>query len=181
MKTYCSVPAKLILSGEHAVLYQCPALSMAINLHTDCRAEYQKKSPPSLTVELSNFNQTFHHSFAEYRQQATQIEQRYQQFLPSLDLKRKQLTAQRAKALAHLKQTERELQQRHDIVGELLPMLANEYINLDGLVKIARFEIGEENVVGIHLPVVQTLDIQVLPYSFMSKPQFLSCSSEMPP
>lgn len=98
---------------------------------------------------------------------------RYRQFLPSLDLKRKQLTAQRAKAFAYLKLTERELQQRHDIIGELLPMLADEHIDLNGLVKIARLEIGEENVVGVHMPVLSTLEIQVLPYSFMSKPHWV--------
>lgn len=98
---------------------------------------------------------------------------RYQQYLPSLDLKRKQLTAQRAKARAYLKRTELELQQNHRQVGELLPMLADEYIDLAGLVKVANVEIGEENVIGVHLPVLQVLDVDVKPYSFMSKPHWV--------
>ena len=81
MKTHCTVPAKLILSGEHAVLYQCPALSMAINLHTHCWTTFRKNTSPTITIELCDFNQTHTLSLTEYRQQATQIEQRYQAFL----------------------------------------------------------------------------------------------------
>jgi mevalonate kinase len=81
MKTYCSVPAKLILSGEHAVLYQCPALSMAIDLPTHCWTEHQPNQPPLLHIELCDFAQMHTLSFKEYRQQALQIETRYQSFL----------------------------------------------------------------------------------------------------
>ncbi len=81
MKTNCSVPAKLILSGEHAVLYQCPALSMAIDLPTHCWTEQQPHCTPSLHIELCNFSEIHSLSFNEYRQQALQIEQRYQSFL----------------------------------------------------------------------------------------------------
>jgi len=81
MKTLCTVPAKLILSGEHAVLYQCPALSMAINLHTHCWTTFQKNTASTLTIELCDFNQTHTLSLTEFHQQAVQIEQRYQAFL----------------------------------------------------------------------------------------------------
>ena len=85
MKTICSAPAKLILSGEHAVLYQCPALRMAIDLPTLCWTERWAEHPshiiPSLHIELCNFLETLTLSFNEYRQQALQIEQRYQSFL----------------------------------------------------------------------------------------------------
>ncbi len=81
MKTLCSVPAKLILSGEHAVLHQCPALSMAIDLPTHCWAEHQPKQPPLLQIELCNFAQTHTLSFKDYHLQTQQIEARYQSFL----------------------------------------------------------------------------------------------------
>ncbi len=80
MKTLCSVPAKLILSGEHAVVYQCPALSMAINLTTQCQIDFDPELPAQLTIELCDFNLTTTLSFKAYRQQARAIEQRYQQF-----------------------------------------------------------------------------------------------------
>ncbi len=81
MKTYCSVPAKLILSGEHAVLYQCPALSMAIDLPTHCWTEHHPNHSPSLHFELCDFAQKHTLSLAEYRQQAQKIEARYQSFV----------------------------------------------------------------------------------------------------
>lgn len=81
MKTHCFVPAKLILSGEHAVLYQCPALSMAIDMHTHCDSMFHASSSPSITLELCNFNQAITLSFDAFRQHANLIEQRYQSFL----------------------------------------------------------------------------------------------------
>ena len=111
-------------------------------------------------------------SKASLAKEAAQLK-RYQHYLPSLDLKRKQLTAQRAKALAHLKQTELNLHQSYQRVGELLPMLADEHIDLAGLVKIGNVEIGEENVIGVHVPALKVLEIRVIPYSFMSKPHWV--------
>ncbi len=81
MKTYCSVPAKLILSGEHAVLYQCPALSMAIDLPTHCWTEHHPNHSASLHFNLCDFAQNHTLSLAEYRQHAQQIEARYQSFV----------------------------------------------------------------------------------------------------
>lgn len=81
MKTYCSVPAKLILSGEHAVLYQCPALSMAIDLPTHCWTEQHPHSTPMLHIKLCDFAQNHTLSFTEYHQHAQEIEARYQLFL----------------------------------------------------------------------------------------------------
>lgn len=80
MNTHCSVPAKLILSGEHAVLYQCPALSMAINLKTHCRASFQSNPESILTLKLVNFQQEYHFTFDERRAKAVEIEQRFQLF-----------------------------------------------------------------------------------------------------
>ncbi len=80
MKTTCSVPAKLILSGEHAVLYQCPALSMAIHLPTTCQTKYRACHTLSLHIELSNFKQHLTFSSSEYRQLAHEIEARYHAF-----------------------------------------------------------------------------------------------------
>ncbi|GKT12985.1 MAG: mevalonate kinase [Thiomicrorhabdus sp.] len=80
MKTHCAVPAKLILSGEHAVLYHCPALSMAIDLKTHCWAAFQASETSSITIELVNFQQKHKFPTNVWRQMAMDIECRFQLF-----------------------------------------------------------------------------------------------------
>lgn len=80
MKTLCSVPAKLILSGEHAVLYQCPALSMAIDLPTFCECEYTPNALFSITIELVNFQQKHCFPYDLWQKMAIEIESRYRLF-----------------------------------------------------------------------------------------------------
>ena len=64
----------------------------------------------------------------------------YQRTLPSLDLKRRQLTVELAKprqALAAARQAVDELETH---IGEQLPMLANPDIKVSGLVQMTDFE-----------------------------------------
>ena len=77
MKTLCSVPAKLILSGEHSVLYQCPALSMAIDLPTFCECEYTPNTVFSITIELVNFQQKHCFPYSLWQKMCIEMECRY--------------------------------------------------------------------------------------------------------
>lgn len=81
MKTLCSAPAKLILSGEHSVLYNSSALSMAIELHTHCECYYTSNNTNSVTIELSDFNETYQFTSIDWHELATNIESRYTLFL----------------------------------------------------------------------------------------------------
>jgi len=80
MHTLCSAPAKIILSGEHAVIYNSSALSMAIKLYTQCECQYEKSAVNSATIELVDFQQK--HSFPRlvWQNLATNIETRYTLF-----------------------------------------------------------------------------------------------------
>ncbi|NOR69099.1 MAG: V-type ATP synthase subunit D [Methylomarinum sp.] len=98
---------------------------------------------------------------------------RYQQYLPSLDLKRQQLIAERSKAITQLSVTEAQIKACYACVEEQLPMLFNELIKLDDLVWVEQVVINEENLVGIKLPVLQQIDIKKKEYSFLSKPHWV--------
>ncbi|MBT4146791.1 MAG: V-type ATP synthase subunit D [Gammaproteobacteria bacterium] len=98
---------------------------------------------------------------------------RFKQFLPSLDLKRQQLAAERKKAQLRFAQTELEIQQCYQNTAKMLPMLADKSINVQNLVKLTQVEMGEENVVGVHLPVLNKLSIEVSSYSLFTEPHWV--------
>ncbi len=97
----------------------------------------------------------------------------YERTLPSLDLKRRQLSVElnRAKqALAKARQAVEELESN---IGEQLPMLANTDIELQGLVNMTDFELVQENVVGVRLPLLQRIHCTVADYSLLAKPAWV--------
>jgi V/A-type H+-transporting ATPase subunit D len=97
----------------------------------------------------------------------------FQRFLPSLDLKRRQLMAERAKARARLAATRSEIDRMMAQVGETIPMLANVNVDLSDLAKITKVELGTENIVGTRLPRLKAVEVEVRPYSYMGKPHWV--------
>ena len=77
MRTECRVPAKLILSGEHAVVFGKPALSLAINLYGYAQFEFTPANVPQIELSLSDFNHHQAWSFQQAWDQAMDIESRY--------------------------------------------------------------------------------------------------------
>jgi len=98
---------------------------------------------------------------------------RYKQFLPSLDLKRQQLAAERKKAQTRLQQTKLDIEQCYKKTAEMLPMLADKNILVENLVKLKQVEVGEENVVGVHVPVLDKMLVEVRPYSQFTEPHWV--------
>lgn len=98
---------------------------------------------------------------------------RYQQFLPSLDLKRQQLIAQRCKVAVSLAETERQIQQCRVGIAENLPMISDSHIALSDLVTISDVSLGHENSAGVNLPVLKGVVITVKPYSSYAKPHWV--------
>ena len=94
----------------------------------------------------------------------------YQKLLPSLDLKRRQLTVELTKARQELEETQAAVYTLETKIGGELPMLAFTEIDVEGLVTMEAFELGEENVVGVRLPVLERIDCRVADYSMLGKP-----------
>lgn len=106
----------------------------------------------------------------------TALLKRYRQYLPSLDLKRQQLLIERYKATAKLAETEQLMQQCRDFVSKELPMLSDTRIDLHGLVTVSAVQVGDENIVGIHVPVLEHIDIHIQPYSTYAKPHWVDAA-----
>ncbi len=111
-------------------------------------------------------------SKSELARQRNQL-QLYQRLLPSLDLKRQQLSAEYKKAQQELEQRRQSVKQLEGRIGEELPMLAYREIDLSGLVRMTAFELGEENVVGVRLPILRAIACEVSRYSYLAKPSWV--------
>jgi len=103
----------------------------------------------------------------------------YRRFLPSLDLKRKQLLAERSKARADLAELERQRADLRDELGRNIPMLSNRRISVEGLVAVKDVQLGEANIVGVCVPVFEKVEFSVEPYGLLSKPHWVDAMVEM--
>lgn len=97
----------------------------------------------------------------------------YEKTLPSLDLKRRQLTVELAKARRAHVDAQQAVEKLETTIGQQLPMLANPDIEISGLVEMTDFELGEENVVGVRLPILTSIHCTVADYSLLAKPAWV--------
>lgn len=97
----------------------------------------------------------------------------FERYLPSLDLKRRQLIAERAKAARAIEATEAEIAELRQKVEEGLPMGSNEEVNIEDLVHIERVGFAEENVMGVRLPLIREVELKRADYALLAKPEWV--------
>jgi V/A-type H+-transporting ATPase subunit D len=97
----------------------------------------------------------------------------YQNFLPSLDLKRRQLLSEQEKARKELRELDDRAEALQPMVEKQIPMLGYTHVDVRGIVRVTNAEIVEENVMGIHLPKLGHLEIKVSEYPFLGKPHWV--------
>lgn len=97
----------------------------------------------------------------------------YKRLLPSLDLKRRQLTMESQKAQEEHAAAVAQIDALETRIGEELPMLADEGLHLHDLVVVKGYKLGEQNIVGVRLPVLESLDCQVAEYSPLATPAWI--------
>ena len=97
----------------------------------------------------------------------------FERFLPSLDLKRQQLLAERVKAAAALKITEEKLAPIDGLIAEQFPMASREDVDLAGLVQLKQVNLGQENVVGVKLPVIESVTVEIRQYGLLGRPHWV--------
>ncbi len=85
MKITCQAPAKIILSGEHSVIYGAPCLSMAVNLPTECEIIFTENNLGFVEIELVDYHQKHAFPFKTWRKLALNIETRFQLYLQNIN------------------------------------------------------------------------------------------------
>ncbi len=94
----------------------------------------------------------------------------FQRFLPSLELKRQQLTAEHKKAVQALAEAERGADQASRSLESLLPILGAAKMNLSGLVRLRRVDVVEEDFLGMRLPTLRACEFDTADYSLLATP-----------
>jgi V/A-type H+-transporting ATPase subunit D len=97
----------------------------------------------------------------------------FERFLPSLELKRQQLTAEYKKALQVLAEAERGAEQASRSLPALLPVLGSVRMELSSLVRIRHVEVAEEDVLGLRLPTLRAVEFDTADYSLLATPFWL--------
>ena len=97
----------------------------------------------------------------------------YERVLPSLELKRMQLTAELKRARKALVDVQAETERLFQQVSLKLPMLADGETDLAGLVHVESVDLQEENVVGVRLPRLVGIRCRIADYAMLAKPHWV--------
>ncbi len=97
----------------------------------------------------------------------------YQQYLPSLDLKRQQFLFEIRRARQERDETRQAIEQLEERTGEWIALFGNEDIEASGLVKLEEVKLGEQNLLGIKLPVLENMRITTGEYSMLARPVWI--------
>src|SRR6266446_7074532 len=94
----------------------------------------------------------------------------FERFLPSLDLKRQQLTAEYKKSVQVVAEAEQGAGKASRALTGLLPILGSATLKVSGLVRMRRVDIGEEDVLGVRLPALRAVEFVTADYSLLATP-----------
>ncbi|SHE32688.1 V/A-type H+-transporting ATPase subunit D [Modicisalibacter ilicicola DSM 19980] len=97
----------------------------------------------------------------------------FQQLLPSLDLKRRQLIAERRRARETLCDSEAELDALIVRVRDRLPMAGDGTLKIKNLARVSEVQLREHNLLGVHLPTLEKVEIDVAEYPALTTPHWL--------
>ncbi|WP_026973359.1 V-type ATP synthase subunit D [Aliagarivorans marinus] len=102
----------------------------------------------------------------------------YKRYLPALELKRQQLMLEKRKAEIALADARERVAELRRVVEENLPMLACQDISVDKLVEVKLVRLGTQNIVGCKVPIVDDIELEVMPYSYLARPHWVDAVLE---
>lgn len=101
----------------------------------------------------------------------------FKKFLPSLDLKRKQIIAERNKAQKLIEALYEEMAAVDERLKTQYAMVAESGLSLEDLVTVKNVRLGKENIVGVYLPTFEGQDIEVKVFEELTAPHWLGSLS----
>lgn len=96
----------------------------------------------------------------------------YGRYLPSLEMKQKQLLLERKKAEQALLQHNQDIAALEYAVYQKLPMLAVKNIEMQGLVTVAGYKLIEENLLGTKVPLLESITFNRADYGYLARPHW---------
>lgn len=96
----------------------------------------------------------------------------YGRYLPSLEMKQKQLLLERKKAEQALLQHNQDIAALEDAVYQKLPMLAVKNIEMQGLVTVSGYKLIEENLLGTKVPLLESITFNRADYGYLARPHW---------
>lgn len=97
----------------------------------------------------------------------------YRRFLPALEMKREQLMQETKSAESLVRQKQQHIEELDHLIGEQLPMLGAKNVAVEDLVTLGKIHVREENLLGLRLPVLEGVDVEVVPYSYLARPHWV--------
>lgn len=97
----------------------------------------------------------------------------YERYLPALDLKRRQLISERARAAQALVESGQAIADLRARVQAELPMASDLEVEVTNLVTVAGVQIGEDNLMGVRLPRLDGVKLDHRPYALLAKPEWV--------
>jgi len=97
----------------------------------------------------------------------------FKQFVPALDLKRKQLLSARQESLHQLDQQRSQLTLVQQQIHDQLPMYAGSKFATESFLQITTLDIQYVNLVGLELPKLISFEIEVAQYSCLLLPHWV--------
>lgn len=94
----------------------------------------------------------------------------YEQYLPSLDLKRQQFLFEIRKAKKERDETRKAIDRLEEESADWIALLGNEEIDTSGLVELEEVKLREQNLLGVKLPVLEDIKIRTGEYSMLARP-----------
>ena len=102
----------------------------------------------------------------------------YRRYLPALDLKRQQLMGERNRARQEIVRIEAAVAKSAADAGKAIPMLADERVDVAGLARPGKVRLGTQNVAGVRLPIVESVEIHRAEYGRLVRPHWVDAVAD---